>query len=329
MKKEYALISIGEAVVEIFRKEVDVDLDAAADFIGPFPSGAPAITVDTMAKLGETTAFIATVGDDDFGTCVLKRLSNDGVDVSGIVKLKQAMTGLAFTNYYSNGDRKFIYNFTTAATAYLTPEMIEEKVFASTRWLHVSGNVLAFSESVRTAVIKAVEIAHRNNIGISLDPNIRLEIMDKDKLKELLAPVLGKATLLLPSQGELKLIFGQDKKEEEIIESLLNANIKAIVRKEGESGCTVFTHDETIHTDGFKQVDEVDPTGCGDAFCAGVIYGILQGWDYKKTTLFANAVGAITATKKGAMEGIENIDEVIKFLTDREIEVFKGTENEK
>lgn len=329
MEKKLDLISMGEAVVEVFRKELDVGLDIAADFIGPFPSGAPAITVDTMAKLGGKCAFIATVGQDDFGNCVINRLVNDGVDVSSIEKLKASMTGLAFTNYYSNGDRKFIYNFTTAATAYLTKEMIDPKVISSTRWLHISGNVMAFSDSARKAVIKAVKIAHRKNIGISLDPNIRLEIMDKDKLYKLLKPVLDRATVLLPSLGELNLIFDESKKEEEIIQSLLAGSVKIIVRKEGENGCRVFTKDAIVYTDAFENIEEVDPTGCGDAFCAGVIYGILNGWDYNQISLFANAVGAITATKKGAMEGIKDLDEVKKFLKDRNINIFAGIDNEK
>ena len=199
MDKMYDLISLGEAVVEIFRKEVDVSMSTASDFEGPYPSGAPAITIDTMAKLGGKCAYIATVGADEFGDCVVDRLTEDGVDVSGISKVKNVMTGLAFTSYYSNGDRKFIYNFTTAATAYLTPEMINEEMIKDTRWLHISGNVLAFSDSAREAVIKAVKIAYENDVDISLDPNIRLEIMDKNNIFNLLRPVLERATVLFPS----------------------------------------------------------------------------------------------------------------------------------
>lgn len=327
MESKYDLISIGEAVVEIFRKEVDIDLDVAADLIGPFPSGAPAITVDTMAKLGGRTAFIAAVGEDDFGICIKKRLQDDGVDISGVFTLHNVMTGLAFTKYYSNGERSFIYNFTTAATAFLTPEMVDQKQIESTKWLHISGNVLAFSKSARQAVIKAVDIAYQNNIGISLDPNVRLEIMNKDAIYELMEPVLKKTTILIPSAGELNLIYGEDKSEEDIIKSLLSSNVKAIIRKEGARGCTLFTGDEIVHTEGFKEINVTDPTGCGDSFCAGIIYGLINGWNYTKTTQFANAVGAITATKQGAMEGISDLDEVIKFLRGRKIDA-KGKSNE-
>lgn len=320
MVKNFDMISIGEAVVEVFRKTLDVGLDEPADFVGPFPSGAPAIAADTMAKLGCRSALIATVGADEFGSCITKRLIRDGVDVSNIFELKKTMTGIAFTANYSNGDRKFIFNFSTAATAYLTPDLIDPIVIQSSKWLHISGNVLAFSESTRQAVIKAVEIASENGIGISLDPNIRLEIMEKGKIKELLQPILDKADILFPSSGELSQIF-EGESDQEIIASLLKRQIRTIVRKEGSHGCTVFTASEEKHYATFEDVDVVDTTGCGDSFCAGFIYGLLHGWDINRTAVFANAVASITATKKGAMEGIINKEEVMEFLKNRNIDL--------
>lgn len=314
MNKRFDLISMGEAVVEIFRKNIDVSLYEVGDFTGPYPSGAPAITADTMAKLGGKTAFIATVGNDEFGTTLIKRLTGDGVDTSQILKLDNAMTGIAFTSYKSSGERNFIYNFTTAATAYLDPEYIYNDFIASGKWLHISGNVLAFSETTHQAVVKAVEAAYEAGVPISLDPNIRSEIMDKKNVRELFQPVLEKTSVMIPSIGELNWIFGNEKKEEQIISELLQANIDLIVRKEGDHGSTFFTREGKTHANSFNIDEIVDPTGCGDAFCAGVIYGLLRGWPHDKTAVFANAVGGITATKKGAMEGINNINEVKDFL---------------
>lgn len=226
MNQQFDLISMGEAVVEVFRKEIDVPLHEAGDFTSPYPSGAPAITTDTMARLGGRTAFVATVGDDEFGTTLINRLSGDGVDTTHIHRVERVMTGLAFTSYFSDGSRKFIFNFTTAAAAYLDESHIDPELFARTKWLHVSGNVLAFSPLARQAVIKAVEIAHAAGASISLDPNIRLEIMEADWIEELMRPVLEKTTLLLPSVGELNQVFGADRGEESIIQDLLSTNVQ-------------------------------------------------------------------------------------------------------
>ena len=77
---------MGEIIVEIMRDGVDKPLDKAETFKGPYPSGAPAIFIDTVARLGHKAAIVGGVGDDDFGKCLLDRLEGDGVDCSNIIK---------------------------------------------------------------------------------------------------------------------------------------------------------------------------------------------------------------------------------------------------
>ena len=61
------ILTMGELIVEIMRPKEDMPLDMAGTFLGPFPSGAPAIFIDTAARLGHSAAIIGGVGDDDFG----------------------------------------------------------------------------------------------------------------------------------------------------------------------------------------------------------------------------------------------------------------------
>jgi sugar/nucleoside kinase (ribokinase family) len=297
---------------------MDIPFDEPGDIIGPFPSGAPAIFIDTLAKLNAHCGFIGTVGNDEFADCIIGRLGRDNVDVSHIVKLEGVTTGTAFTAYFSNGTRKFIYHMSDAAPGRFSPEHIDEEYIQSSRWLHISGNVLAFSHSAKEAIIKAANIAALHSIPISLDPNMRLEMMNKEEIEALLRPVLEKTTLFLPSKGEIECITGS-KDENRGAEELLNQGIQIVARKEGEKGCTIFTHDERIHIDAFEKINVIDPTGCGDSYSAAFVYGILHGWAFKKIGLFANAVGSLTATRKGAMEGIESIEEVDLFLKSKEL----------
>jgi sugar/nucleoside kinase (ribokinase family) len=313
MNKRFDAISLGELVVEFFRKEMDIPFDEPGDIIGPFPSGAPAIFIDTMAKLNAHCGFIGTVGNDKFADCIIGRLGRDNVDVSHIVKLDRVTTGTAFTAYFSNGTRKFIYHMSDAAPGRFSPEHIDEEYIQSSRWLHISGNVLAFSHSAKEAIIKAASVADLNDIPISLDPNMRLEMMKKEEIEALLRPVLEKTTLFLPSKGEIECITGSED-ENKGAEELLNQGIQIVARKEGERGCTIFTQDERIHINAFENINVIDPTGCGDSYSAAFVYGILQGWSLGKIGIFANAVGSLTATRKGAMEGIESIEEVNLFL---------------
>jgi len=315
--KKYMLVSLGEAVVEIFRKEADKPMDSAADFVGPYPSGAPAITADTIARLGAPAAFVGTVGKDAFAECVRGKLKRDGVDISALVGVDRVMTGIAFTSYYSDGSREFIYNFTTAAPAEFCEAHIDEAFIGECEWLHISANVMAFSESARAAVIKAAKAAKARGTRISVDPNIRLEIMDKEHIYDLMGPVLELADIVIPSEGELELIYNGRLSEAEAITDLLSKNAEYVILKQGERGCTFYWKDGELSVPAYEGVEVADATGCGDSFSAGVVYGLMQGWSVYKTARFANAVGAITATKKGAMEGAESLDEVYAFIKAR------------
>ncbi len=100
------IIAIGEALVEVMRTRLDDPLDKASEFVGPFPSGAPAIFADQAARLGHRVGFIGAVGDDDFGACQLDRLRDDGLDVSLCPRLPDRATGVAFVTYFSDGSRR-------------------------------------------------------------------------------------------------------------------------------------------------------------------------------------------------------------------------------
>jgi len=73
--------TLGEILVEIVAEERGHGFRQPVQLVGPFPSGAPAIFIDQVAKLGQACGIISCVGDDDFGWLNLKRLGDDGVDV--------------------------------------------------------------------------------------------------------------------------------------------------------------------------------------------------------------------------------------------------------
>ena len=70
--------TMGELLVEIMRPRAGMTLYEPGEFVGPFPSGAPGIFIDTAARLGHSAAIISGAGEDDFGRCLLDRLQNDG-----------------------------------------------------------------------------------------------------------------------------------------------------------------------------------------------------------------------------------------------------------
>ena len=306
------IITIGEMLVEIMRRDVDAPLGEPADFVGPFPSGAPAIFIDAAARLGISTGMIGSVGRDEFGECILERLRKDGVDTSMVKETGELSTGVAFVAYSSDGSRKFIFHMNNSAAGAVDAGDISKEYVESASVIHISGSSLAMGERMREACYKVVKMGKEAGVSISFDPNMRREL-GADRIKKIFAPVLESCDLLTPSANELMEISGIGD-EEKAAKEMIRRGIKVVAVKDGKMGCRVYTRDRKVEARAFD-VEEVDPTGAGDAFSAGVVVGWLEGMGLEELAVFANAVGAKAVTAKGPMEGLawrKEIDKMIK-----------------
>jgi len=312
LKERVEVISVGEATAEIFRKDVDQSLSQPADFIGPFASGAPAIFADTLAKLGCPSGFVGPIGDDDFGRAILSKLNQDGVDTSQVRVFSDHTTGTAFTTYFSSGERKFLYHLRHAAPGQFSPQQVRGEYFSQAKFLHLTGNVLAMSELSWHACRKAVKIVTEGDGQVSFDPNLRPDLMSIGKIHTLCDPFIRVTNVLLPTAQEIQMLTGMEKIRD-ACRKVLEQGVKIVALKQGKEGSTVFTQTREIHAPAFE-VEEVDPTGAGDCYDAGFIFGLLQGWRLEKTAKFANAVGALAVIKRGAMEGVVSLNSVIRFM---------------
>lgn len=306
------VITIGEMLVEIMRKKTDVSLEEPADFIGPFPSGAPAIFIDAVARLGVSAGIIGAVGCDEFGECILRRLTKDGVDVSIVKRVKDISTGVAFVSYFSDGSRKFIFHMGNSAAGMIHPDEIPVEYVKGASAIHISGSSLAMCDNMRKACYKVVEIGKKAGAVISFDPNIRKEL-GLNKIKEMVLPILESCTLLIPTADELVWISGTEN-EEKAVKKMLSKGVKIIAVKDGKKGCRIYTKDQKVEAPAFE-VEEIDPTGAGDAFSAAIVVGYLEKMNLKKLAFFANAVGAKAVTAKGPMEGLATRDEIKRMMS--------------
>ena len=298
-------------LVEVMRTGLDMPLDQPGIFAGPFPSGDTPIYVDTAARLGHSSGFIGVIGADDFGKCMLDRFQRDGVDPSGVQTLPGHTTGVAFVAYFSGGSRKFVFHWRHAAAGQLAPEHVQPGLFQDCRWLHLTGCNIAVSESAREACFKALRLVPAG-AKVSFDANLRPEILTAEQIRELVQPAVRRADVLLPSLTEAAMLTGKPSDDEGC--RYWAAQGKTVVLKMGAEGCRIYQGGETITVPGFK-VDEVDPTGAGDSFCAGFSVAMLEGMDLRQAGRFANAVGALAVTRLGPMEGAPTRQEVEAFLT--------------
>ena len=312
------IICLGELLVEIMRTEQDVPhRKVGAIYRGPFPSGAPAIFIDTAARMIKDTSlkagFIGVVGDDEFGECILNKLKKDNVDSSQIRISKSLTTGIAFNQYNSDGSRKFI--FAAGAAGDTSPNDIDEDYFTNVKALHIMGSSLSISKNSREACYKAIKITRMINPKaiISFDPNLRPEMLDVEEILKICQPVLEETDILLPS-GEEAEMLARIKGEEAACLALLERNPEIVILKQGRLGSTIFSKKipSPLHNSSFN-IEERDPTGAGDSFGGAFISSFLKGWDLKKSLQFANAVGALKVNHFGPMTDT-TMEDVLKFI---------------
>ncbi|WP_210530166.1 sugar kinase [Rubellimicrobium arenae] len=310
------VLVIGEILVEIMATKPGHGFREPLDLRGPFPSGAPAIFADQLARQGVPTAMIACVGDDDFGRLNLDRLGQAGVDTTAIRVHPTAVTGSAFVRYRPEGGRDFVFNIADSASGRLDRSSSSDRAVEGATHLHVMGSSLS-TPAIVELVLDAAERIRRSGGTISFDPNIRPEILGHGDMRATLDRVLGLTDLFLPSEGEAAMFAGAPD-DTAALPVLFGRGIRAVVLKLGARGSRYVSPEADVAAPGFA-VEEVDPTGAGDTFGATFLAGWFAGLPPREALLRANAAGAMAVTRLGPMEGASDPARIDAFLRDQRI----------
>lgn len=312
------IMTMGEIIVEIMRGEVDSPLDKAGIFKGPYPSGAPAIFIDTVARLGHKAAIVGGVGEDDFGKCLTDRLEKDGVDTSCIVKNDRISTGCAFVMYYSDGERKFIFHIGNTP-AVLAPSPAPEKL-EGLKFFHIMGCSMMAELSFGRRIVDTARAAKEKGAKVSFDPNIRPELMKDPEALDLVNEVLDMTSVFMPGKSELRMLSGEEDIEE-AVKTLFNTKpgLEIIALKNGKKGCIIYTRDERIEF-GVYAVPVEDATGAGDSFDGAFLCALIEGQDLLSAAKFATAAASLNTAAFGPMEGKINRENVEKMIADNILE---------
>ena len=292
--------TMGEILVEIMRPKAGMPLGMVGEFLGPFPSGAPAIFADTVARLGHSIGIIGGVGLDEFGELCLERLRGDGVNCELVNVVPHRFTAVAFVAYHQDGSRKFIYHIDGTPAVMVDTSHLEK--MEHPKFFHLMGCSLMINEDLREKMIEVVDSFCERGAQISFDPNIRTELLGGRDVLEVVGPIIEKCSILLPGVSELKMVTSSDSIEEALQKAFANEALQVLVLKRGAAGCTVYTRGEEIIIPSYE-VKEVDPTGAGDCFDAGFLCGLLERRSLLECGQIAAAAGALNTKSFGPMEG--------------------------
>lgn len=311
MKK---IVVIGEVLVEIMADSLGEGFLNPLTLTGPFPSGAPAIFIDQVARLGQPCGIISTVGDDDFGRINISRLQKDGVDISGISIDKDRPTGSAFVRYRPDGTRDFIFNIRHSACGTIHSTESSECVLSTADHFHIMGSSFSSPEFVAFN-LRAAHMVKERGGTISFDPNLRKELLSFSYIRNAMDDILKLTDLFLPS-GEELFALTSSTEPERAVQELFGHNIKAIVHKQGAHGVCYYDPARSRFMPAFS-VTEVDPTGAGDCFGAAFTVFWLRGESLETALTLACAAGALAVTQRGPMEGVSDLKTLLHFSEQR------------
>ncbi len=253
-------------------------------------------------QLGAMPYLIGRVGNDLAGSFALQTARARGVQVSAVQVDAAMPTGLCGIVVTASGQRSFL-SFRGANVACdsstLTPSLIR-----SSKLLAVGAHAL-LDDPQRAAALQAMELAIEQQCPIMLDlclPSVRVA-------RRLIVRLFPQLWLLTMNEDELRLLLpGQSVAQ--ALDSLIGAGIRHVAVKRGAQGCSVASYDGRRLDSLPPAVAIVDTTACGDAFSAAYAWGILHGLDLSQSAALANLVGALTATRPGAVEAIPSSSEL-------------------
>lgn len=314
MKK---LITIGEALIDFIPIETGVALKEVSGFIKS-PGGAPANVACCVKKLGGKSQIISKLGNDAFGDFLEEKMSSVGIDTRSILRSDKANTALAFISLHADGEREFSFYRKPSADMLLEANEIDAGWFKMGDVLHFC-SVDLVDAPVRNAHDEAIRIAKEKDMIISFDVNVRLSLWDDhNEYRKIINKYIDKANILKVSDEELEFVT-KISDEEKAIESL-RKRVDILVYTKGAEGAYIYMKNIVAHHNGFK-VNAVDATGAGDSFIGAVLYQLLYKYDMSQlgeTELqniitFANATAALVVTKKGAIDVMPTLEQVLEF----------------
>lgn len=286
------------------------------------PGGAPLNVLVQNSLLGGKTAFIGKVGKDGFGSALRKVMEEHDIDTRGLSVSDAVHTTLAFVQLDGKGERTFSFYRNPGADILLEEEDIDEDLIRNSHIFHF-GSLSATAEPSRSATYAALNTAKKAGCIISYDPNYRAPLWKSEKVAvETMLHFMPYADILKVSEEEMELLTGIGDLEKGS-QILADYGITLVCVTKGAGGAYFRRGADCGEVPGLS-VDAVDTNGAGDSFFGAIhsklrdkTLGDLKNMPSDNLTeiiRFANAAGARTTMKKGAIPAMADGETIMNFL---------------
>ena len=290
----FEVITFGRSGVDIYPQQIGVGLEDVETF-GKYLGGTTANVAVAAARLGRAAAIITGVGDDPFGRFVRRALRDLGVDDRFVVTNTEYATPVTFCEIFPPDDFPlYFYRRPTVPDMQIRPDDLDLDAVRATAlmWLSVSG---LSDEPSRSAHLAVLETRARKPLTV-LDLDYRpMFWASADAARQQVHQVLPQVTVAVGNRTECEVATGESDPDRAAA-ALLAAGVDLAVVKMGPAGVLGQTATTRVVVPPLA-ITPLNGLGAGDAFGGALCHGLLSGWPLDKVLQYANAAGAIVASR--------------------------------
>lgn len=268
------------------------------------PGGTTTNLATALAKIGANVLLRAVVGDDEDGRQLVQELKLAGVD-TGAVTIRA-------------NER------TDASTVIISRQPIDRTIYWHVGAAIRKGDPLDidtfFGQDVLVLDVADAPLRRfLSDLPAHTRPAVRMlgtlaYLVDSGEPDEF--DVAMRFDTLVGNEREYESLTGISDPHDAlraVADRMPGSNLRAAVMSSGALGCQIVTPDEHIALPPYD-VETVDTTGAGDAFAAGIAWGMAQRWSWEQTGRFANALGALSTRGIGAQASLPSMDEMTELM---------------
>lgn len=306
------LLTVGRVGVDLYAEELGASFTEARRFQKSL-GGSPTNVAVAAARLGRRTAVLTKVGDDDLGRYVLHALEHEfGVDTRFVGVERGRKTPVVLAALDPPAEPRFVfYRDPVAPDACIRSADVDAVVARDVPILWVSASALAVEPSRATTL--GLLSGRRRGSHTVLDLDYRPSFWSSEsEARRTIGATVGHASVAVGNRVECEVAVGtQD--PELAADRLLERGVLLAIVKLGGEGVLVATAEGRARVPAVP-VEVVCGLGAGDAFGGALCHGLLSGWGPAECVRFANAAGALVASRLACADAMPTVAEVEELL---------------
>lgn len=321
---EFDLIGMGEVMLRL--SPDGKEKISQSETFDKNAGGSELNVVSGAAILGIRSAIVTKLPESKIGHFIRNKIRYGNVSDDYIIYDTSPERRLGIY-YYESGayPRKssVIYDRNHSSMYTLSLDEIDPEIYIKTKIFHISSITLALSSQLRETAIEMIKRFKENGTKISFDVNYRATLWDEDTAREVIEGIFPYVDFLFVSEETSRRMLRRTGTLDEIMKGYSDdygCEIVATTKREVISptrhnfGSRIYCGGKFYEENPYENIEVVDRIGSGDAYLAGVLYGIVKTGDIMHALEIGNAMSAVKNTVSGDMSAssIDEIESVIK-----------------